>query len=97
MFYLNVSLIQVSTIAGALITIFTLAKLVVNPFKTAMSKNNNTMKILQETLSNLTRDLKESQKDRENIHRILERHDTRIDNNREAIIRHEERLNKYIK
>lgn len=96
MFYLNVTLIQISTIAGALITIVTLAKLVVNPFKTAMSKNNNTMKNLQEALNNLTRDLKESQKDRENIHLILEKHDTRIDNNREAIIRHEERLNKHI-
>lgn len=96
MFYLNVTLIQVSTIAGAIITIVTLAKLVVNPFKIAMSKNNNTMKNLQETLNELMHGLKESQKDRENIHRILERHDTRIDNNREAIIRHEERLNKHI-
>lgn len=96
MFYLNVTLIQVSTIAGAIITIVTLAKLVVNPFKSAMNKNNNTMKNLQETLNELMHGLKESQKDRENIHRILERHDTRIDLNREAIIRHEERLNKHI-
>ena len=96
MFYLNVTLIQVSTIAGALITIVTLAKLVVNPFQTSIKKNNNTMKDLQQTLSELMHGLKESQKDRENIHRILERHDTRIDNNREALIRHEERLNKHI-
>lgn len=94
---MNVTLIQISTIAGAIITIVTLAKLVVNPFQISIRKNNNTMKDLQQALSELMHGLQESQKDRENIHRILERHDTRIDNNREAIIRHEERLNKHMK
>ena len=62
----------------------------------AISISPDLMTTRLETLNELMHGLKESQKDRENIHRILERHDTRIDNNREAIIRHEERLNKHI-
>lgn len=91
---MNINIVQVASIAGAIITIVSLAKLVVEPFKVAMKRNNDTMKNLETTLNNLARDLKDSQKDRENIHKILDSHEMRIGKNEDDIIRHTERINR---
>lgn len=91
---MTIDVVQVATIAGAIITIVSLAKLVVEPFRVAMKRNDATMKHLETTLNNLTRDLKDSQKDRENIHKILDSHEVRIGQNEDDIIRHNERINR---
>lgn len=91
---MTIDVVQVATIAGAIITIVSLAKLVVEPFRVAMKRNDETMKHLETTLNNLTRDLKDSQKDRENIHKILDSHEVRIGQNEDDIIRHNERINR---
>lgn len=89
-----IDVVQVATIAGAIITIVSLAKLVVEPFRVAMKRNDTTMKHLETTLNNLARDLKDSQRDRENIHKILDSHEMRIGKNEDDIIRHTERINR---
>lgn len=91
---MTIDVMQVATIAGAIITIVSLAKLVVEPFRVAMKRNGDTMKHLESTLNNLARDLKDSQKDRENIHKILDSHEVRIGKNEDDIIRHNERINR---
>lgn len=91
---MTIDVVQVATIAGAIITIVSLAKLVVEPFRVAMKRNDNTMKHLETTISSLSRDLKDSQKDRENIHKILDSHEMRIGKNEDDIIRHTERINR---
>lgn len=91
---MTIDVMQVATIAGAIITIVSLAKLVVEPFRVAMKRNDKTMKHLETTLNNLARDLKDSQKDRENIHKILDSHEARIGQNEDDIIRHNERINR---
>lgn len=75
---MTVDILQVASVAGALLTLAGLVKLVVQPFQNAMRKNDDTMKRLQETITTLTFELQDSQKDRQNIHRQLDRHEERI-------------------
>lgn len=65
--------------ATALIAIFSFAKLIVTPFTKVMSGTKATLKSLEDTIKDLRHDIKDSQKDRDGIHKILERHDERID------------------
>lgn len=85
-------ILQVASVAGALLTLAGLVKLVVQPFQNAMRKNDDTMKRLQETITTLTFELQDSQKDRQNIHRQLEKHEERIGRNEDAIIVNNERI-----
>lgn len=65
--------------ATAFIAIFSFAKLIVTPFTKVMSGTKATLKSLEDTIKDLRHDIKDSQKDRDNIHKVLERHDERID------------------
>lgn len=65
--------------ATALIAIFSFAKLIVTPFTKVMSGTKATLKSLEDTIQELRHDILDSQKDRDNIHKVLERHDERID------------------
>ncbi|WP_455256664.1 hypothetical protein [Peptoniphilus asaccharolyticus] len=78
--------------AGALSAIFAFAKLVVSPFLNAIKKNNITNELLQKAVEALTRDLKDMQKDRDNVHKILEKHEERIDRNADGILVHTEQI-----
>ncbi len=89
---MNVDLQVLAMWAGAIGTLITFAKLVVSPFSQALKKNNESNDTLQKAVEELTRDLKESQKDRENIHKILEKHADRIDHTEDKIIVHDEQL-----
>ena len=89
---MTVDILQVASVAGALLTLTGLVKLVVQPFQNAMRKNDDTMKRLQETITTLTFELQDSQKDRQNIHRQLEKHEDRIGRNEDAIIVNNERI-----
>ncbi|MFV8064228.1 hypothetical protein ACMZ5S_07200 [Streptococcus pluranimalium] len=89
---MTVDILQVASVAGALLTLAGLVKLVVQPFQNAMRKNDDTMKRLQETITTLTFELQDSQKDRQNIHRQLEKHEERIGRNEDAIIVNNERI-----
>ncbi|MFU2203578.1 hypothetical protein ACM0QA_02220 [Streptococcus pluranimalium] len=89
---MTVDILQVASVAGALLTLAGLVKLVVQPFQNAMRKNDDTMKRLQETITTLTFELQDSQKDRQNIHRQLEKHEDRIGRNEDAIIVNNERI-----
>ncbi|MFU1594035.1 hypothetical protein [Streptococcus dysgalactiae] len=83
---------QIASICGAIITVTSLVKLVVQPFQNSIKKNNETMRLLQNTIQTLTHDLKDSQKDRENIHKVLDRHEDRINRTEDEIIAHKEQL-----
>ena len=83
---------NLSVLAGALITIISFAKMVVAPFNNAMKENKITMDELRKTIDMLSFDVKESQKDREGIHKILDRHETRISQTEDAIIVNNERI-----
>lgn len=72
--------------ATALIAIFSFAKLIVTPFTKVMSGTKATLKSLEETIQELRHDILDSQKDRDNIHKVLERHDERIDRVEENLI-----------
>lgn len=89
---MNIDIVQIATIAGAIITIFSLAKLVVEPFNKAIKKNDDTMKSLQDTIKELAYDLKESQRDRESIHKIIDLHEVRIGKAEDDIIVNNERI-----
>lgn len=89
---MTVDIVQIATFAGALVTIWTLVKLVVRPFQNAIAKNDSTMKSLQNTIQTMTFELKESQRDRDNIHKVLDRHEERIGKNEDAIIINNERI-----
>ncbi|MGV3161956.1 hypothetical protein ACEF17_07250 [Streptococcus hyovaginalis] len=89
---MTVDILQVASVAGALLTLAGLVKLVVQPFQNAMSKNDDTMKRLQETITTLTFELQDSQKDRRNIHQQLDKHEERIGRNEDAIIVNNERI-----
>lgn len=65
--------------ATAFIAIFSFAKLIVTPFTKVMSGTKATLKSLEDTIQELRHDILDSQKDRDNIHKVLERHDERID------------------
>lgn len=65
--------------ATALIAIFSFAKLVVTPFTKVMSGTKATLKSLEDTIQELRRDILDSQKDRDDIHKLLDDHGERID------------------
>lgn len=89
---MGVTLEQIVIIAGGLMTIISLAKLVVEPFNKAMKQNQTAMKSLEKSIDSLSFDLKDSQRDRENIHKVLDRHETRISQTEDAIIVNNERI-----
>lgn len=68
---MNIDLSILAQWAGAIAAIWAVVKLVVTPFKSAITKNDTTMKSLEKAIDVLTYDLKASQKDRENIHKIF--------------------------
>ena len=72
--------------ATALIAIFSFAKLIVTPFTKVMSGTKATLKSLEDTIQELRHDILDSQKDRDGIHKILERHDERIDKVEENLV-----------
>lgn len=73
--------------ASALIAIISFAKLVVGPFQKVMTDNKEAMKSLELMISELSRDIKDSQRDRENIHKILDKHGNRLDKVEDEVIR----------
>ena len=79
--------------AGAIATIWSMIRLVVTPFKNAITKNDQTMKSLEKAIDALTYDLKDSQKDREKIHQILDVHTKQIGDLEDNTIRNTERIN----
>lgn len=85
-------LIAFSGVCGALITVYSLVKLVVQPFTTAMKRNDVTNQALQKSVDMLAYDLKESQKDRDNIHKILDKHDDRLSRVEDDVIRNSEQI-----
>ena len=89
---MGVTLEQIVIIAGGLMTIISLAKLVVEPFNKVMKQNQTAMKSLEKSIDSLSFDLKDSQRDRENIHKVLDRHENRISQTEDAIIVNNERI-----
>ena len=79
--------------AGAIVTIWSMIRLVVTPFKNAIQRNDQTMKSLEKAIDILTYDLKDSQKDREIIHKILDVHTKQIGDLEDDTIRNTERIN----
>ncbi|EKU92838.1 Uncharacterised protein [Alloiococcus otitis] len=86
--------ISIGAIAGAIITILTLAKLVVEPFTKVMKRNDETMKHLRASIDTLSRDMQASRKETEDIKKIIDNHEIRIGQNEDNIIRHSERIAK---
>ena len=73
--------------ATAFIAIFSFAKLIVTPFTRVMAGTKATLKSLEDTIQDLRRDILDSQKDRDEIHRLLETHDDRINKVEDDVIR----------
>lgn len=94
---MNVDIVQLSVIAGAIMTIISLAKLVVEPFQKAIKKNDEVMNKLQETIKDMSYEVKESQRDRDNIHKILDSHELRIGKTEDEIILNNERIKQLFK
>lgn len=65
--------------ATAFIAIFSFARLIVTPFTKVMSGTKATLKSLEDAIKDLKNEIQKSLEDRENIHKMLERHDERID------------------
>lgn len=72
--------------ATAFIAIFSFAKLIVTPFTKVMSGTKATLKSLEDTIQELRHDILDSQKDRDNIHKKLEKHDERIGKVEDSVI-----------
>lgn len=89
---MNIDLSILAQWAGAIAAIFAVVKLVVTPFQSAIKRNDETMKALQKSIDMLTYDLKDSQKDRENIHKIIDTHTTQIGALQDDTIRNSERI-----
>lgn len=94
---MNLDLNVIAMWAGAIVTIWSMIRLVVTPFKNAITKNDQTMKSLEKAIDALTYDLKDSQKDRENIHKILDVHTRQIGDLEDNTIRNTERINTLFK
>lgn len=94
---MNIDLNLIAMWAGAIATIWSMIRLVVTPFKNAINKNDQTMKSLEKAIDALTYDLKDSQKDREKIHKILEVHTSKIGDLEDDTIRNTERINALFK
>lgn len=90
---MNIDLNLIAMWAGAIATIWSMIRLVVAPFKNAITKNDQTMKSLEKAIDALTYDLKDSQKDRENIHKTLDEHTRQIGDLEDNTIRNTERIN----
>lgn len=90
---MNIDLNLIAMWAGAIATIWSMIRLVVTPFKNAITKNDQTMKSLEKAIDALTYDLKDSQKDREKIHKILDVHTRQIGELEDDTIRNTERIN----
>ena len=90
---MNIDLNLIAMWAGAIATIWSMIRLVVTPFKNAITKNAQTMKSLEKAIDALTYDLKDSQKDRETIHKILDVHTRQIGELEDNTIRNTERIN----
>lgn len=73
--------------ATAFIAIFSFARLIVTPFTKVMTGTKATLKSLEDTIQELRRDILDSQKDRDEIHRLLEAHDDRINKVEDEVIR----------
>lgn len=73
--------------ATAFIAIFSFARLIVTPFTKVMTGTKATLKSLEDTIQELRRDILDSQKDRDEIHRLLETHDDRINKVEDDVIR----------
>lgn len=73
--------------ATAFIAIFSFARLIVTPFTKVMTGTKATLKSLEDTIQDLRRDILDSQKDRDEIHRLLETHDNRINKVEDEVIR----------
>lgn len=73
--------------ATAFIAIFSFARLIVTPFTKVMAGTKATLKSLEDTIQDLRRDILDSQKDRDEIHRLLETHDNRINKVEDDVIR----------
>ena len=72
--------------ATAFIAIFSFAKLIVTPFTKVMSGTKATLKSLEDAIKDLKNEIQKSLEDRENIHKVLERHDERIDKVEENLV-----------
>ena len=90
---MNIDLNLIAMWAGAIVTIWSMIRLVVTPFKNAIQRNDQTMKSLEKAIDILTYDLKDSQKDRETIHKILDIHTKQIGDLEDDTIRNTERIN----
>lgn len=89
---MNIDVIQIGALCGAILSILGLWAFVVNPFKTAMQKNEDTMSALKDTIKELAYELKDSQRDRENIHKILDIHEQRLGKTEDDIIVNKEQI-----
>ena len=89
---MNIDLNLIAMWAGAIVTIWSMIKLVVTPFKNAINKNDQTMKSLEKAIDALTYDLKDSQKDRVAIHKVLDEHTRQIGDLEDDTIRNSERI-----
>lgn len=89
---MNVDLSVLAQWAGAIAGIWGLVKLVVTPFQNAIKRNDETMKVLQKSIDMLTYELKDSQKDRENIHKVIDTHTNQIGALQDDTIRNSERI-----
>ncbi|WP_438836285.1 hypothetical protein [Streptococcus pluranimalium] len=81
-----------ATILGIIVSMATIWGLIVNPFKNAIKRNDETMRSLRDTIKELAYELKDSQKDRENIHKQLDKHEARIGKSEDDIIVNNERI-----
>ena len=78
--------------AGAIVTIWSMLRLIVMPFKNIIAKNDQTMKSLEKAIDVLTYDLKDSKKDRDAIHKVLDEHTRQIGDLEDDTIRNSERI-----
>lgn len=94
---MNIDLNVIAMWAGAIVTIWSMIRLIVMPFKNAITKNDQTMKSLEKAIDILTYDLKDSKKDRDAIHKVLDEHTKQIGDLEDDTIRNTERINTLLK
>ncbi|MDD7758770.1 MAG: hypothetical protein PT939_04925 [Aerococcus suis] len=90
---MHVDIVALGTIISIIIGLITIAKFIVGPFNTALKRNDEIMKNLQKSVDKLSYELRDSQKDRESIHKILDSYGARIGRNEDELITHRERIN----
>lgn len=89
---MNVNITPIQAFIGLAISILTLWGIIVRPFKDSINKNAEVMASLDKTVSRLQGDLEESKKDRAALHGLYEKLDDKVEQNSQALIRHEERI-----